>query len=414
MRTVTAAVLVVVSVALGAVVIYGLGFTSSGGQLGETWTSDTARETQFNHHAVGVGPDGDVVVAPVAELGGSGVEMADTTCALVRLGPENGSSLWENGVPAEDCFTHALTEPEIADIDGDGTLEVAASTTENALVVFDARSGDEQFRVPLSSYGYGRPTAADILPAPGTELFTSDINGDAVAVTANGSVAWRLNLSTAVDGSASVWDRPFVRDVDADDTREVVFPSKSGLVVLAPDGDREWVRSDGAVYAAVGQADSDAALELFVSDRGTLTAVDGGTGEPEWTREFRGSARIRTVADTGAGPTLFVGRSNGKTLALDAKTGEQRWSTTVSTGEESVVSPPVVGDVDGDDSGETVAVTRAGSVSVLDPGNGSELARYERSVPIYTFPTLVDTDDDGSDEVLVRYGDGRVVALQYS
>lgn len=34
--------------------------------LTETWVSDTARENEVNHHAVGVGPEGGVV-APVAE-----------------------------------------------------------------------------------------------------------------------------------------------------------------------------------------------------------------------------------------------------------------------------------------------------------------------------------------------------------
>jgi hypothetical protein len=57
-------------------------------------------------------------------------------------------------------------------------------------------------------------------------------------------------------------------------------------------------------------------------------------------------------------------------------------------------------------------VTNGGTVVVLGPG-GRELAAYERSVPVWTFPTLADLDGDGASEVLVRYGDGRVVALSY-
>ncbi|ERH02330.1 MAG: hypothetical protein J07HN6_01898, partial [Halonotius sp. J07HN6] len=38
----------------------------------------------------------------------------------------------------------------------------------------------------------------------------------------------------------------------------------------------------------------------------------------------------------------------------------------------------------------------------------------ERAVPIWTFPTPADIDDDDSAEILVRYGDSRVVALDYA
>lgn len=411
MRARTAVVLGVCVLALGGIALYGLGLSSSSGQLTEQWVSDTARETTFNHHAVGVGPNGDVVIAPVAELGGSGVEMTETTCSLTRLVPENGSVRWQNGVPAENCFTHALTEPEIEDIDGDGTLEVAASTTEEALVVLDARTGDEQFRVSLPSYGYGRPTAADALPAPGTELFTSDIDGNAVAVYANGSVAWRVPLNESVDGRASVWDPPLVRDVDADGTTEVVFPTKGGLVVLGPDGSVEWTGSNGAVYAAVAQVDGDDSLELLAAAQGTVVAVDGTRGDRQWQRTFRGSSRIRAVSGEG---TLFVGRVNGSVLALDGSDGSTKWATTISTGEESVVASPVLGDVNGDDNPEVLAVTRGGTVSVLNASDGAELARYERSIPLYTFVTPADIDDDGDDELLARYGDGRVVTLDYT
>ena len=60
-----------------------------------------------------------------------------------------------------------------------------------------------------------------------------------------------------------------------------------------------------------------------------------------------------------------------------------------------------------------VRVLNSGTVAVLDPNTGAELALYERTVPVWTFPTVHDIDDDGAAEILVRYGDGRVVALEY-
>lgn len=52
---------------------------------------------------------------------------------------------------------------------------------------------------------------------------------------------------------------------------------------------------------------------------------------------------------------------------------------------------------------------------MVDPNSGDVLATYERAgeVPIYTHPTVADTNGDGTAEIYVMYGDGRVVALAY-
>jgi len=146
-----------ISGVLVALALVGLGF-SSGGELTERWVSETPRDNEVNHHAVGVGPEGKVIVAPVAEVPNSDIPLTDTSCALVRLTPENGSSLWRTGMPSDDCFTHALTEPAIEDVDSDGELEVIVSSTEDAVIAYSAESGTEKWRAPLHTYGYGRPT----------------------------------------------------------------------------------------------------------------------------------------------------------------------------------------------------------------------------------------------------------------
>lgn len=134
-------------VLFGDLIVFGLG-GFSGGTLGEAWVSDTPRDNRVNHHPVG--PDGNVIVAPVAEVPNSDVPITNTSCALVRLAPQNGTALWRTEMPAEDCFTHALTEPAIEDVDGDGTLEVIVSTTGNPLVAptlgREPRSGESPWR----------------------------------------------------------------------------------------------------------------------------------------------------------------------------------------------------------------------------------------------------------------------------
>ncbi|MFB6096072.1 MAG: FG-GAP-like repeat-containing protein [Haloferacaceae archaeon] len=416
MRRRTLAAIALVVVLLGSVGGYSF-LAGQGGQLRERWTSPTPRENLINHHGVGVGPEGRIVVAPVTEVPHTDAPITEESCSLVRLSRANGSVLWRATVPPEQCFSHALTKPAIADVDGDSELEVAVATTTHELIVFDGRSGAVEFRVPLPSYGYGQPTVANVTAEPGVEIVVSDIGGHVVVVEGDGEVAWQRNLSTAFHGTGhvSVWDSPIVGDVDGDGRPEVAVTTGAGLVVLDNSGDVEWTRSSSTPYVVGAQVDDDPALELLVAGTETVRARDGATGDVQWSRTIRASPRIDTVTDAdGDGtPELYVGGVGGTVRALDAGTGETEWSTRVSSGDEVLVLAPVLGDIDGDGAPEVVAATEPGAVKVLDASDGHVLATYQRDVPVRTSPTLGDIDGDGDAEVLVRYGDGRVTALDY-
>ncbi len=396
-----------------ALALVGLGH-SSGGELTERWVSETPRDNEVNHHAVGVGPDGAVIVAPVAEVPDGDVSLTDTSCALVRLTPENGSSLWRTGTPSDDCFTHALTEPAIEDVDSDGEPEVIVSSTEDAVIAYSAESGTEEWRAPLHTYGYGRPTVANVSPAPGPEVVTSDISGGVVVVHGNGSVAWRFSLNETHWSTPSVWQAPVVDDFDADGSPELLIGSSRGPLLLSANGTVDWQQNGSATYTATAQVDDDPATEVFTAGPASIRAYDGQTGEREWQRTLT-NARIRAAADADddGEVELYAGRVGGTVLALDARSGETEWSTTVSESGDTVAPPPVLGDVDGDARAEVVGALNSGTVAVLDPETGVELALYERTVPVWTFPAVQDIDDDGAAEILVRYGDGRVIALGY-
>ena len=118
-----------------------------------------------------------------------------------------------------------------------------------------------------------------------------------------------------------------------------------------------------------------------------------------------------TAAGSDDDADLFLTVGNGTAMALDAATGETEWRTTVTHGENGIRAPPVVATLDGGSEQLVVVAATDGTVSLLDPETGAERAAYARDVPVWTHPTPADIDGDGADEVLVRYGDGRVVAL---
>lgn len=230
----------------------------------------------------------------------------------------------------------------------------------------------------------------------------------------NGSVAWRFAVNaTSWDGPV-VWEAPIVDDIDGDDRPEVLIGSNSGPILLSNEDDVEWIRNGSATYLTATPADGDAALQVLTAGTSSIRSYDGASGSEEWNRSLS-SGRIRTAADADGDGTAerYVGRVGGEILALDARTGETEGSTSVSGSEDTVVPPPVLGEVNGEGRSEVIAVTTTGSVAVLDAESGAELAGYERTVPIWTFAAPAGTDVDGPTEILVRYGDGRVVVLDY-
>jgi outer membrane protein assembly factor BamB len=405
MRPRTLLALAGVSLLLVAAVAFAV-FGGGSGTLTEEWVSDTARDNTVNHHAVGVGPNGTVIapVAAVVNLEAIGPQ----SCSLVRLAPANGAVRWRGGIAPENCTAHALTEPAIADVDGDGVVEAIAGTTEQRLVVWDAETGDREWTVPLSTFGYGRPTVANLTAAPGREIVTSDSRGT-VSVVNDRGILWRESLNT------TTWAEPIAGDVDGDGSREVLVGTNDEVVLLAADGTVEWRTDTKGVSIAAADVDDDPQLEVFAGHTDTVVALDGATGAQAWTREVDGSASLHAGFD-GDGddqPEVYIGLSGGTVASLAGATGEIEWRTTLSAGERASVPPPVAADLDGDGNRELVAVTSSGHVAALDPGSGDQLATYAREVPVWTFPSAVDLDGDGDSEVLVRYGDGRVAALDY-
>jgi outer membrane protein assembly factor BamB len=206
-----------------------------------------------------------------------------------------------------------------------------------------------------------------------------------------------------------------VDDFDADGSPEILIGSNNGPLLLSDNGTVEWQHNGSAMYTAIAQTDDDPFLEIYTAGTSSIRAYDGRTGEREWQRNLT-NARIRAAADADDDGTveLYVGRAGGTFLALDARSGETEWSTTVSESDDAIVPPPVPGDVNGDARPEIVGVLNSGTVVVLDPTTGAEMAFYERNVPIWTFPSVHEINNNGTEGILVRYGDGRVVMLAYS
>jgi len=393
----TAAVALGLVAALAAVAVVGVG---GGVSVEERWISDTARDNRVNHHAAAVGPNGSVL-APVSAVVGAEA-IGPTSCSLLGLEPDDGGVEWRGTVPAQNCTTHAITAPAIGDAGGDDGLETAVATTERALIVRDLTDGSEEWRVPLPTYGYGRPVITEL---DGERAVVAvDIRGT-VVVARDGEMEWQESVDDAV------WASPIVTDADADGRSEVIVTANHALVAYDAEGTVEWRAATGGQSATLANVDEDQASEIIVANGSGVTVVDSQSGAIQSTVPIETQTRIaqRVTAD-GDEQTIYLGLAGGTVTALDPRTGEVRWRTVISDAEQLTPAPRLA-DVTGDGEPELIAAANDGTVAVLDPETGEQRASYERDVLLWAPVATGDIDDDGAAEVIVRYGDGRVVRL---
>ena len=386
---------------LGAVQIMG-----SGGTLTELWVSDTARDAIGNHHAPMATRIGNetVVIAPVnapPEVG---------NCALVAFNMELEEQ-WRTKVSPDACNIHAFGDPTVADLDGDRDDEVLVATTEEVVHAYDLKTGREEFSRDLAGWGYAAPIVTDFTPAEGRELIVADLSGGVFVFNSTGSPIWSRNLSSVV---API----FVEDFDTDGTDELAVGEGENVTVLEPDGmiTQQTPIGGSVTWMTTGQADADDATEIIAATiDGRVVAVDGRTGAVEWKQKFDSLAAVYAFGDgDGDGQAeVYAVAQDGKLRALDASDGTIEWTTTLTTEDVQMTPPPALGDLDGDGDPELVAVSQDGVVSVVNPKSGEIIDSYKRDVPIWMRPTLTNLDNNDTLEILVVYGDGRVVALSF-
>ena len=123
-----------------------------------------------------------------------------------------------------------------------------------------------------------------------------------------------------------------------------------------------------------------------------LMALDRETGTLAWTREL--DANSAPLAQDGM---VFVA-SRGAIRALDAATGEDRWSTSI----DAAVSAPLVYD-----SGWLIAVAKGGTLIALRASDGREI--WRRSLGASTEHPPV---PGGTDALYLSLADGRILALR--
>ena len=208
-------------------------------------------------------------------------------------------------------------------------------------------------------------------------LFVTTGFGTLVALDpATGRELWTQDLDAAVTGAPTV----------VGDTVYAVSRDSRGWALDAATGRIRWQHSglpspagvDGGAAPAIGGR-----LALFPMNSGELVAAAAEGGTRLWTAPVVGrrlGAAYATLDDiTGdpviVGESIYVGNPSGRTVALDAATGERRWTV-----EEGAMSPPWV------TGGSVFIVTDRNELVRLDAATGQRvwgtpLPYYQRTRP---------------------------------
>jgi len=183
---------------------------------------------------------------------------------------------------------------------------------------FDANHG----RVIWHRHIAGRPIKGALAYAGG-RLFVGAYDGHVYCLTRSGRVVWRASAQPRLYGSSEFYSTPAVA------YGRVYVGSTDGKVYAfeATTGKLRWSHSTGGyVYAspAVWRR-----RILVGSYSGTFSALDAGTGEALW--KFRANGPISGSATVIGNLVYFASlhgpkSKNGRTYALDARTGRRVWS----------------------------------------------------------------------------------------
>ncbi|NOZ94123.1 MAG: FHA domain-containing protein [Acidobacteria bacterium] len=287
----------------------------------------------------------------------------------------------------------ASSTPAIADLNGDGILDVVYGLQNGVVWAMDGLRGGEIWNRPLR----------EVPKRPGTD---------------------RAAPLGPVVGPITV------ANVDHTGAPEVIVPASSFLVLVEGDtGTIKWyVPSESAGFvggAAVGDIDGNGVDDIVTVDGSQAVALRGETGGVLWRSKVPvPSTAPPALADfnkDGVLDAVFACRGDGQVKVLDGRDGRQIWASPVFSPPEvaqtaPALSAPAVGDLTGDGIPDVVVMTPDYIVYLLDGQSGSQLREHKMEAsmivpdqisrrPFVTAPVLADLNGDGTLDVCVfNYG----------
>lgn len=351
-------------------------------------------------------------------------ELGGSANGIWRLLDSTGGLIWAKATQSDE----SRSSPAVADLNGNGYLEIVGGTTSGSTVEAIDRFGNFTWTFPhppsIGNFMWpSSPAVADVDPAvsgleviignrplgsvwafdgDNTDGINDGITVDAIKypwATGTEGVDW--DVLWIFQAQASIWSTPAIGDVDNDGQLEVVLGTDDG-VVYALDGATgvlKWSYPTGSAVrssAALADLDDDPALEVVLGSlNGKIYCLDGSTSFQQWNYQTGGAVNSSPAIYS---TTIFIGSTDGKVYSLNA-TGSVNWRH--ATGYPIYSSPAIAnrGGNIGIYIGSGDLYSYSGALFILNAADGSVIDIFG-TASIHTSPSVADIDGDHKLEII--------------
>jgi outer membrane protein assembly factor BamB len=304
------------------------------------------------------------------------------------------------------------SSPAVADVDGDGQLEVVIGSSDSRVYCLNGATGAQKWNYTTGAGVGSSPTIADVDGDGYLEVLVGSFDKNVYCLNGNtGDVKWSFTTGRRVYSS------PAVADVDGDGHLEVIVGSNDNRTYClnGATGAQKWSFITGKrVFSspAIADINGDGKLEVLVgSDDNHVYCLNGTSGAELWNyatgKSIESSPAVADVDGDGHLEVL-VGSLDNRTYCLNGATGAQKWNYTTGGW---VWSSPTIVDVNDDGHLEVVVGSEDNQVCCLNGTTGTKLWNYTTGALVDSSPAVADIDGDRHLEVLVGSYDNRTYCL---
>jgi outer membrane protein assembly factor BamB len=299
---------------------------------------------------------------------------------VLAVSGATGEIIWEYNTQQEGTGTWVYEVAAMSDIDGDGIIDILASTGANAsrAYLFSGVTGTKIWEYSPGPYAiYGICEVGDLSGDDIPDVVITTGNGvpgayRTIALNGNdGSPLWNIGLSS------TCWTVTPIGDIDSDGIIDLAVGTMSGDIKAfsGNNGSMIWTTNVGGMVRdlyLLPDINGDVIPELLPSGTGvsSFCTISGLTGDVIWSTtapdQIFTLVAISDISGEGIADVVGgTGYSNCMLYTIDGSTGEPIWTKNMNASVECTWG---IEDIDNDNSSDVLAGLRNGWIYALSGG----------------------------------------------